>query len=281
MTLFTKFLCVEFTISFSALCRVLVLGALCVSSAIAKNQTKTPLTDFYHKHAEGWFWYQDPPLLEKDDQPEVKKAIETQKSPETPAEKAKRVLEAFKKQLEEAKTIALVDPSPKNVETYMRIQKEMVERSEHFSKTWQSVVLQNAELNPEVTNPTAQYARHVYNDQQRKTKEKTIEGLAKTHGLIYFFKADCPYCTGFAPIVKMFAEKYRWNVMAISVDGSTSEMFPEARPDNGIAAALNIQSLPALIAYNAETNDVIPISYAMTSMDQLENNIMALVGEAS
>lgn len=281
MTLFTKLLGVNSRRLVSFWCRIFMVGVLSVSSAVAKNQTRVPLTDFYHKHAEGWFWYQDPPLLEQDDTKELKKPTETHKSPETLAERAKRVLEAFKKQLEDAKTIALVEPTSKNVETYMRLQKEMVERSEHFSKTWQSVVLQNAELNPEVTNPTAQYARHVYNDQQQKTKEKTIAGLAKTHGLIYFFKADCPYCTGFAPIVKMFSEKYNWNVMAISVDGSTSELFPEARSDNGITAALHVQSLPALIAYNAETNDVIPISYAMTSMDQLENNIMALVGETS
>jgi conjugal transfer pilus assembly protein TraF len=76
----------------------------------------------------------------------------------------------------------------------------------------------------------------------------------------------------------MFADKYNCNVLAISLDGSPSEVFADSRPDNGIAQALNIQSVPALIAYNSETNDVIPISYAMTSLDQLENNVMALAG---
>ncbi|MDP5012729.1 MAG: conjugal transfer protein TraF, partial [Alphaproteobacteria bacterium] len=78
--------------------------------------------------------------------------------------------------------------------------------------------------------------------------------------------------------VKMFAEKYSWNVLAISLDGSPSDVFSDSRPDNGIAQALDIKSVPALIAYNGETNDVIPISYAMTSLDQLESNVMALVG---
>jgi conjugal transfer pilus assembly protein TraF len=77
----------------------------------------------------------------------------------------------------------------------------------------------------------------------------------------------------------MFAEKYNWNVLAISLDGSLSEVFSDSRPDNGIAQALAIKAVPALIAYNGETNDVIPISYAMTSLDQLENNVMALVGD--
>ena len=57
----------------------------------------------------------------------------------------------------------------------------------------------------------------------------------------------------------MFSEKYNWNVLAISLDGSPSDVFSDSRPDNGIAQALDIKSVPALIAYNGETNDVIPL----------------------
>ena len=235
--------------------------------------------DFYKRHAEGWFWYKDPPVLEEPDEPKERKSEATPKIPDTPAARAHREMANFKKKLDDLKVLALVDPTAHNVETYMRVQKEMVDRSEKFSKTWQQVVLSSADLNPEVKNPTAQYARHVQNDVNDALKEKTIRSLSKTYGLIYFFKSNCPYCTGFAPIVKMFAEKYNWNVMAISLDGSPSDVFPESRPDNGIAQALDIKSVPALIAYNGEANDVIPISYAMTSLDQLENNVMALVGD--
>ena len=236
--------------------------------------------DFYKRHAEGWFWYKDPPVLEEPEAPKEKKEDATSKTPDTPVMRAHREMAHFKKKLEDLKVLALVDPTPKNVETYMRVQKEMVDRSENFSKTWQQVVLSSADLNPEVKNPTAQYARHIQNDIDKANKEKTIGTLSKTYGLIYFFKSNCPYCTGFAPIVKMFAEKYNWNVLAISLDGSPSDVFSDSRPDNGIAQALDIKSVPALIACNGETNDVIPISYAMTSLDQLENNVMALVGGA-
>lgn len=236
--------------------------------------------DFYKRHAEGWFWYKDPPVLEEPEEPKERKYEAIPTIPDTPIARAQREMTNFKKKLDDLKVLALVDPTPHNVETYMRVQKEMVDRSEKFSKTWQQVVLSSADLNPEVKNPTAQYARHVQNDIDKANKEKTIGLLSKTYGLIYFFKDNCPYCTGFAPIVQLFAEKYNWNVMAISLDGSASDVFSDARPDNGIAQALDIKSVPALIAYNGETNDVIPISYAMTSLDQLENNVMALVGDA-
>ena len=238
--------------------------------------------DFYQRHAEGWFWYQDPPVIGEETEEKVKKDEHTKtKSGEAPlnlAQKAHQQMNHFKKRLEDLKVIALVNPIPANVEAYMRIQKEMMERSEQFSKTWQRVVLTNADLNPEVVSPTAQFAKPIVYEGQENQKKQMIVDLSKTHGLIYFFKGNCPYCTGFAPIVQLFAKKYNWQVMAIALDGSSSDVFPEARPDNGIGATLNLKSVPALMAFNAETNDVIPISYAMTSLDQLENNVMALVG---
>lgn len=238
--------------------------------------------DFYKKHAEGWFWYQDPLLIEHEvkEQEKANEAPRTQqtKTPLNLAEKAHQQMETFKKQLEDLKVIALTHPTAHNVERYMHQQKEMLARSENFSTMWQQVVLSRPELNPEVTHPTAQFAKPILYDAKEQQKKQVISELSHTHGLIYFFKGNCSYCTGFAPIVKMFAEKYKWQVLAISLDGAPSEIFPDARPDNGIGSALKIQSVPALIALNAQTNDMIPISYAMTSLDQLETNFMALVG---
>lgn len=259
-----------------------VIQALCLGTILILMDVSLYCQDFYKKHAEGWFWYQDPPAI-GDDEAKRAKNDESQKatSPQTPlntAEKAKRQMDTFKKQLEDLKVIALVNPTSANVAAYMHHQKEMLSRSERFSAMWQQVVLTNPDLNPEVSHPTAQFAKPIVYDRQENRKKQLISNLSKTHGLIYFFKGNCPYCTGFAPIVTMFAERYNWQVMAVSMDGSSSDVFPEARPDNGIGDALKIQSVPVLVAYNAETNQVIPISYAMTSMDQLENNVMALVG---
>ena len=262
-----------------------VIRKVCVCTLLLFGTTHGYTTDFYKKHAEGWFWYQDPSVIEEEKEEKENKDETKEKQPsQTPlnlAQKAHKQMETFKKQLEDLKVIALVNPTPQNVASYMRIQKEMVDRSENFSKTWQQVVLTNADLNPEVQNPTAQYAQHIQHDVKTQQKKQTISRLSKTYGLIYFFKGNCPYCTGFAPIVKMFADKYNWQVMAVSLDGNPSDIFPDARPDNGIGEALQVKNVPALIAYNSDTNDIIPISYAMTSLDQLENNVMALVGGES
>jgi conjugal transfer pilus assembly protein TraF len=250
-----------------------ILTFFILSSQVLKAE------DFYKKHGEGWFWYQDPKFEEEAKEPEPKPDAPKRVSPPTIEERARARVEKVKKDLEEAKFVALEFPSEENTEKYMRLQKEMMDKANTFSKVWQQVVLKNPDLNPEVRNPTAQYVRSTLYAEKDREKMTKIKALSKSHGLIYFFKKGCPFCTQFAPIVQMFAQKYNWSVMAVSVDGSASEQFPNAMPDNGIVTALNIQNVPALIAFNAETNSLLPISYAAASLEQLENNIMALIGD--
>lgn len=246
-----------------------VIG-LCGLDAFAQDS-------FYKKHKEGWFWYKD--LIFEEESPEATKEAPILLSPHPlpQSEIAKRRVETMQKELTSLRMTALEFPTRANLEKYMRLQKSMMEKAETFSKVWQEVVLMTPSLNPEVKNPTAAYARASYYEKEKTFKENAISALSKTHGLLYVFKSQCAYCTKFAPVVKLFAQKYNWQVMAISADGGMSETFPKAFPDNGIVHSLHIQSVPALIAFNSETNEVIPISYAMTSLEQLENNVMTLI----
>lgn len=232
---------------------------------------------FYDQHASGWFWYEDPPMAQEE--PKTSNAQEAEK-PEVSSKYvlAKKSLEAFKKDLEDKKTLAIVNPTLDNVRDYMIQQKQMVYRSSKFQEAWQKVVLTTPELNYEREYPTAQYARHVQEDQDRQQRESKIKNLSQEFGLFYFFSSNCKYCQGFSPIVKAFSAKYGWDIMAISLDGGTSEYFEQVQRDNGMASALQIKAIPALVAFNAATGEMIPISYAMTSLDQLEQNIMTLVG---
>lgn len=242
------------------------LGALflsCLNPVLAEGS-------FYDRRSEGWFWYNDPPLEEEPQKPEISKE---ESSPPSASQK----LATYKKSLEEKLHTALMDPTYENIEAYMTQQKDMTQRSETFAKNWQRVVLTQPHLNHETVYPTAQYARHVQEDVHRKKKEDVIRSLSNRFGLFYFFKGDCAYCTSFSPIVKMFSEKYDWDVLAVSLDGTRHDLF-QTLPNNGMAEELGVSALPALIAYAPDTQELIPVSYAMTSLDRLEDNIMALAG---
>ncbi|MBL0942336.1 MAG: conjugal transfer protein TraF, partial [Alphaproteobacteria bacterium] len=203
---------------------------------------------FFEKKAEGWHWYEDKPTLQKLESsktlsPKPALSLET-KAPLTPSD----ILETFKKEVQKKLHLALVAPTYKNVKAYQQIQKQMMDRSERFAQTWMEVVYTTPELDYTVKHPTSQAARHVYLDEERKDMTNLIKDLAKTHGLFFFFKANCSYCHAFAPIVKSFARTYGWQVLAISLDGSQLKEFPQAIFDNGAARTLGVTIVPTLLA---------------------------------
>ena len=87
--------------------------------------------------------------------------------------------------------------------------------------------------------PTNAMAINAFDEQQRDRQAQAVRSLAATHGLIFIFRSDCPYCHRFAPILKRFEEEFGMTVFAVSLDGRGLPEYPNAQPDNGIAARLN------------------------------------------
>lgn len=222
---------------------------------------------FYQDHARGWHWYESLPVPE--DQPPEEQQT---KKPLTPAEK----LKAYREEMENRLAQAWINPTPQNVSRYQEMQKDMMNRSQNFSETWMRNVYTDAGLDHTLVAPVNQKAVHVYLDQQKEEKKHLIQSLSQTHGLFFFYASNCPYCHQFAPIVKMFAEMYGWEVLAISLDGGALEQFPNALPNNGLAQQWNVTSLPSLFAVNPETEEIIQVAQGMTSIDEMENRIMVL-----
>ena len=108
-------------------------------------------------------------------------------------------------------------------------------------------------------------------------KKQHIFKLQEQYGLFFFFSGQCEYCHQFAPIVKQFSAKYGWQVIAISVDGGMVAGFNEALADYGLVAKWQIPVLPALFAVNPKTEQVLPVAFGLTTLDQMETRIMALI----
>jgi conjugal transfer pilus assembly protein TraF len=115
-------------------------------------------------------------------------------------------------------------------------------------------------------------------EQRRQTEEK-IRKLSKEYGLFFFFKNNCPYCDAFAPIVKGFSEKYDWDVLAISEFGEKHELFSRSVQDNGLAETWGVNIYPSLFAVNPKSGHVIPVAIGMISIQEMEERIIAIIGE--
>lgn len=226
---------------------------------------------FLEDHERGWFWYED---SQQEDEKELEKGQnKTEQYPAT----AK--LERYQAALKEARANAVMDPTPESVQKYQQMQKDMTEKAEKFSEIWMQNVYKNIELDATHSVPMFPQANRIYLAEKRREKVQKIKQLSQEYGLFFFFKKQCPYCEAFAPIVKLFSEKYNWEVLAISEFGEKLPMFERSVQDNGLAETWGVSSYPSLFAVNPKTGHVIPIANGMISVQEMEERIMALVGE--
>jgi conjugal transfer pilus assembly protein TraF len=225
---------------------------------------------FFERRAEGWHWYQD--SLSENEVEEKKKKPD----PVLPSQTPTQAIESQRKEIESKLHAAIVEPTRENLMAYIIIQKALMDQSQRFSESWQRVVMTTPALDESLVHPVDQNARHVYYGEKSKELTKRIKTLSQEYGLFFFFKKECPYCHQFAPVVKHFAEKHGWSVLAVSLDGGTLPEFPHARRDNGIASRLQVGHVPALIALHPQSGQTIPLAYGLVSESEIEERIELL-----
>ena len=226
---------------------------------------------WFERQAEGWFWYIDPPQEEEiPEEPIAQSAPATINNP-------KAELEAFQTQLENAQAQAVMQPTRENVLAYLYLQKAAMDRSQAFAETWKRVVWTTPELDHTLIRPTSPKAVHAYYDTRNETREQDLRKLAQSHGLLYFFRQSCPYCTRFSPILKNFAQRYGFHVTAVTLDGGTSPGFPNPRPDNGSAARLKVQAVPAVYLVNPTRRTVEPLAFGLLGPSELEERLISII----
>jgi conjugal transfer pilus assembly protein TraF len=251
---------------------VIVLAGANTASAEELTNDAT----YWRRQEEGWFWYRDPPQLPapKPRAPAV---------PKTPATKLPEIVahEALKARLDQALAVAYMNPTDANVRSYLRLQTQAVRRASSFADAWQKVVWATPEFDFTLERPVNATALEVYDREREAAQIRTAQHLAQTHVLFFLFRSDCPYCQQFAPLLKTFEQKFGLRVFAISLDGGTLSEFPRARLDNGIATALKVTQVPALLLASPSTNVITPLGYGVLSESELLERLQVIAAPIS
>ena len=258
-----------------ALSLALLSGAAIAAddNPIATNPAATPADSepsgtYWRRNREGWFWYRDPPEA-------ISRPKEVPASPDRPRELVD--FEAMQKRLEDLKRVAVMNPTDANLLAYMRYQRFVMNKSELFAERWQRLVWTVPELDYGLTGrPTNSMAIGVFDEQQRDRQATTVRSLAATHGLLFIFRSDCPYCHRFAPILKRFEQEFGMTVFAVSLDGRGLPEYPNAPLDNGIAARLNASVVPALYLTAPAKRDIRPVGFGLMATTELVERIAAI-----
>lgn len=237
------------------------------SSGASDTETEAPLPTYWLRNREGWFWYQDPALEVR-----KKQASKQERHPKELVE-----FEAMQKRLDELKRIAVMNPSESHMKAYMGYQRYVMNKSALFADNWQRLVWKTPELDYSLAGrPTNSFAIDVFDGQLRDQQAKTIRALAKTHGLFFFFRSDCPYCHKFAPVLKRFEQEFGLTVFAVSLDGGGLPEYPTPLTDNGMATNLKVSVVPAIFLAVPGTREITPIGYGVMAETDIVERIHAI-----
>ena len=238
------------------------------TSVVTVETPPEPSGTYWLRYREGWFWYRDPPAPMKP----PKAAPPAQSRPLELIE-----FEAMQQRLDELKRVAVMNPTDANLVAYMRYQRFVMNKSEVFAQSWQRLVWTVPDLDYGLTGrPTNSMAIGAFDEQQRDRQAQVIRSLAATHGLVFIFRSDCPYCHRFAPILKRFEQEFGMMVFPVSLDGRGLPEYPNPQLDNGIATRLNASVVPALYLTAPSKRQIRAVGFGVMAMTDLVERIAAL-----
>lgn len=239
---------------------------------------------WYEAPDQGWSWYVDPPLGPKPTNKEKGKAQKPGPSNDVGHQDAfegrythTKEMEKVRKDFEELQAKAILNPTLENVREFQRAYNGIVNRSSSFEKTWMLSSLVSGDNYRESDRPSPKH-RKIYEEKTEKQLEEAIFFLAKTHGLFFIFKNDCPYCHEMAPAVRQLVERYHFAIKAISPDGESIEGFPDAVKDNGTIGQINPEGVfPTVFLVNPHSGQTIPLARGLTSPSELKDNFKVII----
>lgn len=222
---------------------VLVLGAL--GGSASAGQVAGP-NDYCGRQLGQWFYCARPPAPPA---PAPEAPSPTPATPAAPPEVAE--LEAFQREIDNARKVAVWSPTPANIEKYYRLQQIALNKGGLFADEWRRMIWANPDLDYTLDHPITEIGKRDWEDSRTADRDLFLRGVSGDVGLFYVFRGSCSACRTASPLVQSFADRYGVIVKAISTDGTGDSTFPSAVPDRGQLAAWGVDksTTPALLVF--------------------------------
>lgn len=192
-----------------------------------------------------------------------------------------KTAEQLRQELKRREDLAVMDPSEQHMKDYLELWQLTQDKGSVFADSWRRVVWQNPSLDYAQKRPVNNSAIKIYDEGRLQNEEQQLRTLAREHGLIFFFRSDCPYCHAMAPTLRMLSDRYGIEVLPVSVDGQGLPDFPQPRDGRAQAAAWGVERVPALFIGSRQTGDRAPVGFGMMALSEIVNRIFVLTGTRS
>lgn len=225
---------------------------------------------------DGWFFYRDPREEEKKKTPPPKPAV-----PAAPADMSEKVgsAEWIQKNLPRIMMDAINNPKDREkVELYGYVQKLAMDKSEQFANTYIRVMSANPALDETISNPTSTFALRELDSKRDTERAAVLQEIAKTTGLWYFFRSDCPYCHRQNPLLDLLQQDSGISILPISLDHQPLQdgSYPNWVADSGQGQYLGVTSTPTLFMVHPSTGQLVSLAVGQRSLPDIERRIIEI-----
>lgn len=254
----------------AASCVVALGVSLAAQSLSAEEQARAPDPFYCTERGLGSWFYCDPPKNEE---------AELSVIPVIEAEPATARMAAISAELDELKARAILEPTPGNVSAYIRFQREQLDRASMFADVWSRALWQNPDLDYTLQRPVNTLGKQVWTAERRLEREAAMEALTSRYGVFYFYASSCPACAKFNPVMSALSDRYGLEVLAVSLDGGANAVFPNYVVDQGQYERMGLgpsRQVPALVLFDTQTRQPIPIGYGIMAADEVMSRIFTL-----
>lgn len=228
--------------------------------------------DFFKDQERGWFWYEV--STEQEEKKSKNLKVDQQKRP-SPEQMIKKQRQAWQQALNRA----ILTPNEKNLEEYLRLTKKLNIQAETFADKFKKFIWKTPDYDYSIERPHNPQAIYAHNIKSYELEDVRLKQIAKTQGLLFFFKGNCPYCHEFAPVLQKFAYDYGFSLMALSLDGGVIEGLKKIKKGRRIAQQLGVKSVPAVFLLDPKTKQVQSVSFGHNSYSSLREKVLYVSGE--
>lgn len=227
---------------------------------------------FYENNPQGWYWKRLCPQREEEKHEETPSEGEQYKmlkseEVEIPWEILDRLDPSEISRLEkEARAIAVMRPSERNVREYMMYKNWLTGKAKTFTGMTERVAKTDPELASRIAGiPTSAYAKEAQTRVKQEATEEILRGSGRNTALVVMVQEGCVYCKDQVPVVELFARTYGWDVQYIDI-----------REKPTLAQTLDVRPVPDLFIVLRRNDQPVwqRVGIGLHTLDELKRSIL-------
>jgi len=228
--------------------------------------------NYFDDRERGWFWYEDPAAKAEEaiKKPTREAGTEVPASPEL---MPRAILKKQGEDWENSLATAILQPTKANYRRFLALSSRIQQQSQVFATGFKQAIWVTPQYDYTLKKPRTTQAIVAQNQEALRLSEGELYRLAQRHGLIFFFRSDCPYCHRFSPVLKKFSDQYGFSVIPVALDGVGLPDFPYPKRNEDLGRKLKVSVVPAVFLVDPQSNAVSTVGYGYADWSTLTQKV--------